>query len=122
MTDRVEVQGLPTLRATLKVAAQRVEDLREPATRTSAFLAARGRADAPRRTGRLSASVRGEADSTTASTYSALAYANRTHWGYRRYAQRPQPWLAEGAANTEPQWLDNYRSRIENVIRAVRGA
>lgn len=122
MTEAVEVEGLTTLRATLKVAARRVEDMSDPATRTAAFLGSRGRTDAPRRTGRLAGSVRGNANGNDASVESGLAYANRTHWGYARYRQRPQPWLVEGRDDTETTWIRNYEGQIEKSLAMVRGA
>lgn len=121
MTDAVEVEGLTTFRATLKVAARRIEDMSDPSKRTAAFLGARGRADAPRRTGRLAASVRGSGDRNEAVVESGLAYANRTHWGYARYHQRPQPWLVEGRDDTETTWVKHYEDRVETVIGGVRG-
>lgn len=119
---RVEVVGLSTLRATLKVAAHRIEDLNEPSRRTATFLAARGRADAPRRTGRLAASVRGVTEGNTAQTESALVYAGRTHNGWAAVHQQAQPWLAEGRDKTQNVWLDNYEARIDTVLAGVRGA
>jgi len=121
VTNAVRVEGLTTLRATLKIAARKVEDMSGPARETAGLLSSRGRADAPRRTGRLSASVRGEGLGNEAVVSSALPYANRTHWGYARYGQRPQPWLSEGAHRTESQWIDNYERRIDDALRGVKG-
>jgi hypothetical protein len=121
MTDAVQVEGLTTLRATLKGAARRVGDMSGPATRTAAFLGARGRTDAPRRTGRLASSVRGKGEGNDAVVESGLAYANRTHWGYARYNQRPQPWLVEGRDDTETTWINNYEGQIETALATVRG-
>jgi hypothetical protein len=118
----VQVLGLDRLRFTLEAASERIEDLSQPAEKTSAFLASRGRADAPRRTGRLAASVRAAPDRNDAVVTSGLAYSNRTHWGYRRYRQAAQPWLAEGARNTEGAYLDYYEERVASVMRAVKGA
>lgn len=119
MTD-VKVEGLTTLRTTLRVAARRVEDFSAAHQRTSTFLAARGRADAPRLTGRLASSVRARSDSNEASTESALSYARYVHWGTSR--QAAQPWLLEGRDDTEKSWMNNYSDRVEDVIGAVRGA
>jgi hypothetical protein len=121
VADRVEVQGLTTLRATLKIAARRIDDMSSPAGETAAFLGSRGRVDAPRRTGRLSASVRGANEGGDAVVSSALPYANRTHWGYARYRQAAQPWLVEGRDNTEGTWLRNYEDHVDKSLDMVRG-
>jgi hypothetical protein len=122
VSEVVKVEGLKTLQTTLGIAAHRITDFSEPARKTSTMLGARGRANAPRRTGRLSASVRGRADGSDAVTESALVYANRTHWGYARYHQRAQPWLVEGRDDTEATWMRNYEERVEVVLDDVRGA
>jgi len=121
VTTDVKVEGEATLRATLKAAARKVGDMSGPAKTTAAFLGSRGRTDAPRRTGRLSASVRGKGEGNDAVVESGLAYANRTHWGYARYHQRPQPWLVEGRDDTEATWIRNYEGRIESALAGVRG-
>lgn len=121
MTESIKVEGLTTLRATLKVAAKRVGDMSRPAQQTAAYLSTRGRADAPRRTGRLSASVRGSTDGDDVAVTSALPYANRTHWGFARYRQRAQPWLLEGAENSESSWIRNYERQIDSALAGVRG-
>jgi hypothetical protein len=81
VTDKIKVEGLTTLRATLKIAARKIGDMSSPAGETAAFLATRGRADAPRRTGRLASSVRGTGAANHPGVSSPHPYANPTQLG-----------------------------------------
>ena len=119
--DRVEVEGAATLAATLRAASVRMGRMTRPNADTAAFLATRGRSDAPVRTGRLAASVRPAYDDEGAEATSALAYANRTHWGYRRYHQPAQPFLARQVWNNQGHIVDNYLDYTETVLDGVRG-
>lgn len=119
---RISVEGADTLGRTLDHAASEIEDMSAPGQETATQLANRGRAEAPRRTGRLGSSVRGEAvGKDTAEVTSGLPYANRTHWGYARVGQRAQPWLWEGAEASIDTWSNNYMDRVDSVLGQVRG-
>lgn len=122
MSVSVEVLGAEALVASLHKAAHDLNDMSDPARQTASFLASRGRVDAPRRTGRLAASVHPDNDQHEARVISALPYSNRTHWGYARYGQAPQPWLSEGAQRTESTWSRYYDRRVEDVLGTVKGA
>lgn len=122
MTETIRVEGETRLAATLHVAAGRVRDMSDPGDATARFIAGRGRSDAPVRTGRLSSSIRTSANATDAEATSALPYANRTHWGYARYHQRAQPFLASAVWDNGRLILSNYERRVELVLHGVKGA
>lgn len=121
MTERVEVQGADLLAATLHIAARRLQDASTPSRTVAAFIGTRGRSSAPVLTGRLAASVRyaGEADGAEAS--SGMAYANRTHWGYRRVGQPANPFLAKQVWNNTGTITDIYGKWTQEVLYAVKG-
>lgn len=121
MASRVVVEGQATLVATLHAAAARIRDTETPSRAVGSLIATRGRADAPVLSGRLASSVRSAADSDGAEVTSALAYANRTHWGYARYHQRPQPFLSRQLDQQEPRILDTYNAYNQSVLAGVRG-
>lgn len=121
MTDAVRVEGAATLAATLHVAGKRLQDASTPSRDVAAFIGTRGRASAPVRTGRLSASVRYAGADDGAEATSALAYANRTHWGYARYRQAAQPFLAEQVWDNTPRIVDTYGKWTDDVMGAVKG-
>jgi hypothetical protein len=122
MSDALRVEGDTRLAATLHVAAGRVRDMSDPGDATARFVAGRGRSDAPVRTGRLSSSIRSSASATDAEATSSLAYANRTHWGYARYHQRSQPFLASVVWDNGRLILSNYEKRVDVVLAGVKGA
>lgn len=121
MTTAVRVEGLTTLRATLAVAARRIEDMTDPNRRTAAYVSTRGRSNAPHLTGRLAASLRPSASSTEAEVSSGLPYANRTHWGYARYGQRAQPFLVNAVVDGEAVIVRTYADRVDEVVAGIRG-
>jgi len=121
-SDAVRVVGDERLAATLHIAADRVRDMRDPGDATARFVAGRGRSDAPVRTGRLSSSVRTAVNATDAEVSSALPYANRVHWGYRRYHQAAQPFLASAVWDNGRLIVDNYTKRVDVVLHGVKGA
>lgn len=121
MAETIKVEGDTRLTATLRIAARRVLDMSGPGDTTARFVAGRGRSGAPVRTGRLASSVRSSANATDAEIVAATAYANRTHWGYRRYRQAAQPFLASVVWDNQGPILNNYRDRAEDVLQGVKG-
>lgn len=122
MTDTIKVEGDTRLAATLRIAAKRIEDMRGAADKTAKFVEGRGRSAAPRRTGRLSSSVRSTTPDDGPEITSGLPYANRTHWGYRRVGQRAQPFLASAVWDNEPLIVGNYATETNTILRSVKGA
>ena len=122
MTDEIKVDGADTLARTARAANAELRDMSAPGNRTANLIAGRGRVSAPRLTGALASSIRPNADDNTAEIVSALPYANRTHWGYRRYGQAAQPFLWEPAQNLEGQWMGYYEDEAEKILSHVRGA
>jgi len=121
MTTAVRVEGAATLAATLHIAGERLQDASTPSRDVAAFLGTRGRSSAPVRTGRLAASVRYAGADDGAEVTSGLAYANRTHWGYARYRQAAQPFLAEQVWNNTPRIVDTYAGWVDGLLHGVKG-
>ena len=117
----VEVRGATRLAATLHLAAARVQDMSKPGRQAASMISARGVSGAPRRSGALAASVRPSANRGTAEITSGLAYAARTHWGYRAYQQAAQPFLADPAHALEPVWLGLYADECDRLLGQVKG-
>jgi len=121
VTDKVVVEGEAVLAATLRIAARRVQDATEPSSAVAAFIGTRGRSSAPVRTGRLSASVRYAGHDDGAEATSALPYANRTHWGYARYGQAAQPFLAEQVWDNTARITNEYADWADGIMAGVKG-
>jgi hypothetical protein len=60
--------------------------------------------------------------------FARVPYAGVTHYGTpagyvdakgRAKHQEPQPWLAEAAASTEPQWIELYWTALMRTVESV---
>lgn len=52
----------------------------------------------------------------------ATPYAGPIHWGWEARNIEPQPWIAEAAQDTEPQWLGMYEEDVQRVLNTIKGA
>jgi len=121
VTGRVVVEGDRTLAVTLHVAGRRLQDASAPSRAVGAFIGTRGRSSAPVRTGRLAGSIRYAGADDGAEATSGLAYANRTHWGYRRYRQAAQPFLARAVWDNTTRIVNEYADWADDVLAGVKG-
>lgn len=121
----VQVDGARELRATLRKAGDDLADLRSVHATVSRYVALRGAAMAPRRSGRLAADVRGSALKTQAIVRvggSKVPYAGPIHWGWPARSIVAQPFVVDAAHITEPTWSKWYLARVEQIIGKVHGA
>lgn len=139
---QVEIDGLKQLRKSLRAAADDFSNLKEAnlqaaniAAQASAALAPIG--NGPKR-GALKASIRAAGTKTAGiirAGKKAVPYAAPIHWGWpnrqkaRAFNPRirggpisPQPFLADGARNSEGQWLPAYIKTVNGIVRRIEGA
>lgn len=138
---QVQIEGLRQLRKSLRKAGDDMKDLKaanlEAATtaaRASAALAPIGHG--PKR-GALKATIRAAGTKTAGvirAGRKAVPYAGPVHWGWpNRPAARAmnprikggpipaQPFLSDGARNSEGQWLPYYIKTVDGIIARVEG-
>jgi hypothetical protein len=124
-TLRVYVDGGPKLRAALKDAGHGLEDLKAAQEQAARFIAHAAAAVAPRRTGRLAASIRGNravgAAVVAAGNRSTLPYANPVHWGWPKRNIKPNRFVWDTAIATEPVWRPIYEAEVRRIIDKVGG-
>lgn len=121
----VRVEGAQQLRRTLRAAGAELTDLKDANQAAAAYVAAVARPSAPRRSGRLGASVRGNRAAGRARVSaggSALPYAGVIHWGWPDRNIQPQPWISEAAERTQPAWLSIYHKDVQQALNKVKGA
>jgi hypothetical protein len=121
----LQVDGARQLRATLKAAGDDLEDLKAVHATVARYVALRAAAMAPRRSGRLAASVRGNQAKTAATVRAGGArvpYANPIHWGWPRRHIASNPFLVNAAHTTEPTWTKYYLREVERIVGKVHGA
>lgn len=127
MTRRpaVEVQGLRTLRKTLKAAGVSLEDLKAAHAAVARTVVQAAVPRAPRRTGRLAADIRGAGQAGAAVVSvgrASIPYAKPIYWGWPKRGIKPNRFIHDAAAATENQWTGQYLSALEKIIDTVEGA
>lgn len=121
---QVQVQGARQLRATLRKAGRDLNDLKEAHAQVSAFVAAAAKGTAPRVSGNLAGSIRGNRAATSAVIKAGGArvpYAGVIHWGWPRRNIRAQPFLTDAASSTEPRWRLIYLQSVNRIVNTIRG-
>lgn len=125
MSAALEVRGARELRRGLKAAGDDLADLKDVNGAVATLVAWRGQASAPRRSGTLSRSVRGNRAAGKATVLAGTArvpYAPAIHWGWPRRHIDANPWLSRAAQATEPQWTQLYLEGVQHVLDQVHGA
>lgn len=120
----LQVQGAAKLRRTLKRAGLSVQDLKDAHKKVAEMVAERSAPDAPRRTGRLAASVRASGTQSAAIVRAgrkSVPYAGVIHWGWKAHHITAQPWLSEAAESSQTTWEGMYLQAIEKIIDTVEG-
>lgn len=126
MTDAgVRVEGARELRKSLKAAGVEMADLKAVNANVAAMVASAASAAAPRKSGRLAASVRGNKAVATARISAGTAgvpYAGPIHWGWPARNIEPQPFIADTALALQDQWVGLYEAGIADILAKVEGA
>jgi len=120
----VVVEGARELRRTLKAAGDDLKDLQATNAEVARLVAARAMSDAPRVSGRLAGSVRGNSAKANASVKAggaSVPYAGPIHWGWPKRNISPRPFVVDAAHATEPTWTDYYLRQIDQILSRVRG-
>lgn len=117
----IQVEGMNTLRRTLRRAAADLDDLTDAHTRAATITARAASSLAPRRTGALASSLRPSGAATEARVVSSLRYATPVHAGVPSRNIPARPFLTTAAADTQSRWLTVYEAALEQAIQKVRG-
>ena len=120
----VRIDGLRRLRRDLKQMVGDLSDLKSANAKVLAVVVPAAAARAPRRTGRLAASIRGNRAANRATVLAGgatLPYVGPIHWGWPARHIDPQPFAADAAEQTQPAWLPAYETDIDAAIAKVAG-
>lgn len=123
-TAAVKIDGLPRLRRALREVGRDVADLKAANAKAAALVAAASSPRAPRRSGALAASVRGNRAAGRASIAAggaALPYAGPIHWGWPARNIAPNPFIVEAAQATESLWLAAYAEDLDRLAASIDG-
>jgi hypothetical protein len=117
----MEVEGLATLQATLAAADAQLSDLDQAAN--ARLVQSRAQARAPKRTGRLAASVQASSlGKGQAQVASSLVYAPVIHYGWPAHSITPNPFLESAANDSVPLVQAQSLRQVNTILGHVRGA
>lgn len=108
----------------MKRAGEDIATLKEAHAAVAAYVAAVAAARAPRRSGKLAASVRGNRAVSRARVSAGgarLPYAGPVHWGWQARGIESQPFITDAAQSTEIVWLAQYERAISAALEKVKG-
>jgi hypothetical protein len=120
----VEVDGLRTLRRSLKAAGLKVDDLKAAHAAVARIVVGAAQPRVPRRTGRLAASMRGAGQAGAAVVRAGSAsvpYAGPIHWGWPARHIAARPFYVDAAAASQTAWTTTYLSALEDIIATIEG-
>lgn len=124
MATRVEVLGARRLAATLRKAGADMSRLRDVNKATADVVAGAARVTVPVRSGRLAASIRTsgtQRQGVVRAGRKLVPYAGPIHWGWRARNIRPTYFLTGPAKATEPEWVQLYLDRMNELLDSVEG-
>lgn len=121
----LEVEGLRTLRRSLKAAGLSLADLKQAHNEVAQLVVRAASPSAPHRTGALVATTRGSGTQSAAvvrAGRSSVPYAGPVHWGWPSHHIVAQPWIYNAAVRSRDQWTGTYLRALEHIIDKIEGA
>jgi phage gpG-like protein len=116
----ISVKGASRLTVTLHAAAREIE--RQQSNNSDVARGIRARAQPPRRTGRLAASLTSSATDTEAVVGSDLVYAPVIEHGWPAHGIEARHFLADAAEASTASSIQVYVKGIGDVLVSVKGA
>jgi hypothetical protein len=118
----IRVQGARELRGALKRAGLSLADLKAANAKVAAMVAGLSRPRAPRRSGRLASTGRGNTAVSKATVLygnAAVVYGGPLHWGWPAHPIAANPWVSETAQDSESQWLPVIAGALDDLVNRI---
>lgn len=118
----IQVKGARELAKALRQAGADMQDLKDANRRAADIVAPAAKAKAPRRTGRLAASVRAGATQKAGVVRAgrkSVPYAGSINYGWPKRHIKATLFINKAAKATEPQWTEAYRAAVERIIQDI---
>lgn len=124
---QVRVIGLPRFLRTLRAAGVEIEDQKAAMTAVASTVAVAISAAAPKRSGRLSSSVRGSKSKGRASvrvgtTARTKLYVGPIHYGWPGHGIEPNPFAERTLQRLEPTIAAVLERELQAALDKVKGA
>jgi HK97 gp10 family phage protein len=120
---RLEVEGLNKLVSTMRKAGIDMSDMKQANKKAGTIVANAGRDVAPRRTGRLAASIKPANQARRARVRAGgggIRYARFQEFGSSKNEARH--YLYGSAAKTRDEWLPAYEWELNIILSRIQGA
>jgi len=124
MPPVVRVEGARRLVRTLREFGDAIEDLKDANAAAAAMVADDARAAAPKRTGRLAGSIRGNraaGKAVVAAGGAKVPYAGPIHWGWPKRNIAANRFIWDTAHDTQDRWLPEYEANLQALADKVEG-
>lgn len=119
-----KVEGGRELRRTLRQAGDNLQDLTTAHREAAEIAAQASRALAPVTSGRLRDTIRAAGTKTAGIVrvgFARVPYAGPIHWGWGRRHIKANPFISQGAQDSEGRWIRVYEDYIQTTIEKVKG-
>lgn len=120
---QIQVKGLRSVQRSLRKLQDKElqKELRAAHKKVSDMAAEAGKAEAPKRTGRLAASIKGKATgrqgAVKAGTGKRVPYAGVIHFGWPGHGIESNEFLYRGVNKKEKQILEAYERELKRIIK-----
>jgi hypothetical protein len=118
----VKVEGGRELRKALAALDPKMDDLKDAHARVAKIVEQAARGNAPRKSGRLANTIRGNRAKTRATVKAGGArvrYAGVIEWGWPKRHIEARHYLVNAAHDTEPTWQRIYLEDVEHLLEQV---
>jgi hypothetical protein len=122
MDAGITVEGGRQLRKALADLDPKLDDLKDAHQRVSKIVEQHAKGNAPRKTGRLANSIRGNRAKTRATVKAGGArvrYAGPIEWGWPKRNIEARHYLVNAAHDTEPTWQRIYLEDVNDLLDKV---
>lgn len=113
------VDGLRQLQRDLKKFGDGVQELKKANAAAGRIISTASAPRAPRRTGRLAASIRPSAAAGGVVVRSTAPYSAVIHWGWPGRGILARPFIVDAAEATQPVWLDQYAQELQTAADRI---
>ena len=122
-----KVEGGRQLRRTLRQAGDDLQDLSKAHREAAEIAAKASSALAPVKSGRLRDTIRAAGTKTAGivragnNRSSGVPYAGPIHWGWAKRNITANPFISQGAQDSEGRWIRVYEEAVDQALQKVKG-
>lgn len=119
-----KVEGGRELRRTLRQAGDDLQDLKDAHAEAARIAAKASSALAPVKSGKLRDTIRAAGTKTAGiirAGFARVPYAGPVHWGWKKRNIAANPFISQGAQDSEGRWIRVYEEAVDQALQKVKG-